>query len=414
MQQLDSLKLELWKQISSVEIDFHPKVTIVTGANGAGKTTISRILARQVGWGFNEVASPGEISKTGLAKYWSRFTSWKKNREKVEKLGNKIGSIVAEGKTINLTVPEQEKGNAAEYSITHTPTLQMKGIHIPSHRVPFQYVRLQTTPPGPISPENALNQFVNNTRSRVTGGGGHPTTKIFKETIISWAIYGYESKHIVPNPTYGNLFEQFQETLKKVLPSSLGFNELKVKPPEVVLSCDTGEFLVDACSGGISSLVDLTWQLFLCTRVSSKIVAIIDEAENHLHASMQRSLLPSLVKAFPDVQYIVTTHSPLIIGSVKDSNIYVLDFNENNLVGSTKLDFEGMAGDAVQVLHDVLGVPFTMPIWVEKELDEILKEYQKNPTADALSRIHEKLKAKGLAKAFPMLMTSKLEEALND
>lgn len=198
--------------------------------------------------------------------------------------------------------------------------------------------------------------------------------------MISWGLFGYESKHIVANPVFKKLFEDFQNKLAEVLPESLGFRELSIRPPEVVLVCSTGEFLVDACSGGISSLVDIVWQLFLCTQIESKIMVIIDEAENHLHASMQRKLLPSLTSAFPSAQFIVTSHSPLIIGSVKDSYIYVLDFDQDKRVVSKQLDMKERASDAIQVLHEVLGVSFTMPIWVEDEIQKIIADYTKNPS----------------------------------
>ncbi|MBP7722945.1 MAG: AAA family ATPase, partial [Alphaproteobacteria bacterium] len=42
----------------------------------------------------------------------------------------------------------------------------------------------------------------------------------------------------------------------------------------------------------------------------------IDEVENHLHPSMQRQVLGDFLEAFPNVCFIVSTHSPLIVGSV--------------------------------------------------------------------------------------------------
>ncbi len=128
--------------------------------------------------------------------------------------------------------------------------------------------------------------------------------------------------------------------------------------------------------------------------------------------AMQRRLLPSLTEAFPTVQFVVTTHSPLIIGSVKDSNIYVLDFDEDRRVVSSRLDLKEKAGDAIQVLHQVLGVPFTMPVWVEDEIQKIVSDYNTNPSDEALKGIYKKLFDKNLEKAFPIIMTQLLEDTL--
>ncbi len=46
-------------------------------------------------------------------------------------------------------------------------------------------------------------------------------------------------------------------------------------------------------------------------------VALIDEIDLHLHPTWQRRVLPSLIAAFPAVQFIVTTHSPQVLGSAK-------------------------------------------------------------------------------------------------
>ncbi|MFL1399228.1 AAA family ATPase, partial [Acinetobacter baumannii] len=61
------------------------------------------------------------------------------------------------------------------------------------------------------------------------------------------------------------------------------------------------------------SIIDLAWQIFLYSHDKDEFVVTIDEPENHLHPSMQRSLLNDFVKAFPKAQFIVVTHSPFIV-----------------------------------------------------------------------------------------------------
>lgn len=52
-------------------------------------------------------------------------------------------------------------------------------------------------------------------------------------------------------------------------------------------------------------------------------VLMIDEAENHLHPKWQKTFLQSIHELFPNLQLIVTTHSPFIVSSVENAKIFV-------------------------------------------------------------------------------------------
>jgi hypothetical protein len=54
-------------------------------------------------------------------------------------------------------------------------------------------------------------------------------------------------------------------------------------------------------------------------------IALIDEIDLHLHPSLQRSLVPKLRETLPRVQWIVTTHSPLVLSCFDSAEIVALD-----------------------------------------------------------------------------------------
>jgi len=70
-----NIKIKEWQQFEDINIEFHDKLTILTGANASGKTTILNLLAKHCGWNSTSLATPkkGKIKKNmaldiGLAK----------------------------------------------------------------------------------------------------------------------------------------------------------------------------------------------------------------------------------------------------------------------------------------------------------------------------------------------------------
>ena len=53
-------------------------------------------------------------------------------------------------------------------------------------------------------------------------------------------------------------------------------------------------------------------------------IVLVDEIDLHLHPEWQRRVIPTLANTFPNIQFIFTTHSPIVVGSVEWSNIHVL------------------------------------------------------------------------------------------
>lgn len=81
-------------------------------------------------------------------------------------------------------------------------------------------------------------------------------------------------------------------------------------------------------------------------------VVLIDEIELHLHPRWQRTVLPGLMRIFPSVQFIVTTHSPVIISSVAAEHLRFIDAD-----GGVHRPGRGKGLTANAVLRTLMGVP---------------------------------------------------------
>ena len=54
-------------------------------------------------------------------------------------------------------------------------------------------------------------------------------------------------------------------------------------------------------------------------------IVLIDEIETHLHIALQKKILPALCELFPNIQFIISTHSPYILTSCENVVVYDLE-----------------------------------------------------------------------------------------
>lgn len=400
----DRLQIADWKQFSDVEIVFHNRLTVLTGANGSGKTTLLHLLARCLGWEFQELATPKKDLKTGAIRFFTNLF-----RKKVE--GNTfvtIGSLLfSDGHQSDLQIPQ--KGTSARYQISFSNHRTIPGVIILSHRNVFKYQSIPSISTQKISRRQAYDQVNKLAKQEMLQENPYYQRSVnyhIKETLLSWAIGGSGNKYIEADTEAMEWYDGFEKVLKIIMPKHIGFEKLSIRNYEIVLSTQSGDFMLDAVSGGIAALIDLAWQIYNLASVEDELVVLIDEVENHLHATMQRSVLPDLLKAFPHVQFVVSTHSPLIVASVKDSYVYAFRYNDEKRVFSEKLDLVNKARNANEILNEVLGVPFTMPIWAENALNRIVAKYASEDVSEVMvDKMREEFKAEGLEGLMPMAIS---------
>ncbi len=88
----------------------------------------------------------------------------------------------------------------------------------------------------------------------------------------------------------------------------------------------TGERVFLAMAGDLARRLAMIGGDYLQSR--QRAIVLIDEVELHLHPRWQREILPWMLKAFPRCQFIVTTHSPQVIGEIEANHVRVLEFSK--------------------------------------------------------------------------------------
>ncbi len=81
-------------------------------------------------------------------------------------------------------------------------------------------------------------------------------------------------------------------------------------------------------SRGYSAIIAIISELMLQLSGSNFMgqgIVLIDEIDTHLHISLQKKILPILINLFPNIQFIVTTHSPFVLSSIDNAVVYDLE-----------------------------------------------------------------------------------------
>ncbi len=132
-------------------------------------------------------------------------------------------------------------------------------------------------------------------------------------------------------------FDRFEGALKILLDDdSIRFRYDYKTYDFVILQEGREPFGLDTLSDGYSSVLNIVSDLIMrmdqnwllgegLSDYDKEGIVLIDELETHLHIELQKKILPFLTEFFPRIQFVVTTHSPYILGSVDNAKAYDLE-----------------------------------------------------------------------------------------
>ncbi len=139
-------------------------------------------------------------------------------------------------------------------------------------------------------------------------------------------------------------FEKLQSTLLQILPD---VSEISIRPPSEIydrpwVGFKTSLGVMDYSSLSVGYQSTIAWVIDLAIRMienypesdtplNEPAIVLIDEIDIHLHPSWQRSITEDLQRIFPAVQFIATTHSPLIIQGAVEVNLVLLRANNDSI-----------------------------------------------------------------------------------
>jgi len=152
---------------------------------------------------------------------------------------------------------------------------------------------------------------------------------------------------------------------------------------EIIVTTDDGDVPIEALSQGTISLISwvgvLVQRLYEVARLDEDpsqkyALVLVDELDAHMHPAWQASIVSQLDRAFPHLQFVVTTHSPLVVRGKAASQIVRFKRNEDGSVGRMDIDDDVAMGRQDQLLASPL---FDVDPAFDELTEKAIEDYQK-------------------------------------
>lgn len=125
--------------------------------------------------------------------------------------------------------------------------------------------------------------------------------------------------------------------------------------------------------------------------VDNQGIVMVDEIDLHLHPKWQMDVLPTIARELPNIQFIVTSHSPLIVGSLEWMNIVLMAPAANQSTAGKRVEWSVHGLDADQVLlTDFFGLESTRAPGKRRTLKDLAMQARTGDTG-AAERLLEQL-----------------------
>lgn len=339
---LEKVHLKNYKAIEKLEMDLKPGINLLIGDNGVGKTTVLEGIAVALGGLFVNVTG---VSTKNIVK------------EDVRMIVNPVGDSstaltycepISVGCSLKNCDGDDFSWNRVkeELSSTHTKiddkdvcTWMKKITNQADSILPlisFQSAaRVWRVRRGDFGTE--LQKKLDDRRC---GYIGCLDSSMDVKSIQQWCM-----KQEVMVVNKGKVREY--ETFKRIISTFMKeISELETTP-KVYYSSQFGELTykdnredmaISKLSAGYQSLLwmimDLAYRVCLLNPELSDLsqikgIVLIDEIDMHLHPKWQWNIIKALHTTFENVQFIIATHSPIVISSAKEANLVLLDENKN-------------------------------------------------------------------------------------
>ena len=365
---LEAVHLTNIGPFEQLDLELTPSWNLFLGDNGVGKTVVLRAIA---------AALCGKDADTESVKRLLRISE-----------GVKAGTIrlVVGSREYIVELQRDEDGNVQIKSTSLSPLKLDNWLVLgfsALRSIPTGTPKGPGTPPSPAPSPSDLRPIIT----------GEPDQRI--SDLKQWIVnLDYSKRRGVLRAA--RQLKRFFDVLQALTPDMrLEFHSINEKL-QIEIVTDSGIVPLDAVSQGtgsvmcwIGSLVERLYEAhgLLDEPEEGGALVLVDEIDAHMHPKWQRAIVSSLRLQFPRVQFIATTHSPLIVGGLGPNELYHFRRDlELDEVAVTRMreGFQGYSAD--QILTSPV---FNLPTSVDLETERYRSLYARKLIGDVLDAREE-------------------------
>ncbi len=343
MQQLFITNLEIkkvrhLKDISIPLSENQIKHLILTGKNGSGKTSVIEALA-------------GYLNNVFTDEYFNYKENWLKDVQsqmdaasRFQSSETKIAKLEDEIHRKKKDLEQSRKGLYINFNQTTTDiyTLKNKYHYIIAYYKANRIFRAEQ--PRHVEKVQLKDQYT------LTEFPRSEFVKYLLDLKMTEALARNSSKTEKANEIKA-WFEELEKMLRMIFADEtveLDFDEETFEFR--ILQHGKEPFDFNTLSSGYQAVLDIILDIIMRMQKQTQRsfdfnlsgIVLIDEIETHLHLELQKNIMPFLTTIFPNIQFIVTTHSPFILNSIQ--NVVIYDLEKNLLVenGLDNVPYDGI------------------------------------------------------------------------
>lgn len=321
--------------ITDLVIKFHPNMNIICGPNGIGKTTILESVAHCFSHGETSILKRHINSEH--SEITARF------------------SHASESINVAFQFQQYEPRDKANINGRYDKSQFL--------------LSLKTTRTFAYTPLDSISK---DTAKAVHTLWEESKNGVSLHDVKNWFVNRYlYSAHLGALSTEQMQNFKLAKKCFSALNRNFTFSKVSASSNEILVNTPNGEIYYEYLSSGFKSCLSILFGIIKeiefrfsspsITAESFDGVVLIDELELHLHPEWQYRIAAVLTDIFPNVQFLVTTHSPHIIQSAEPKQIIVLE-NQDGVttlreLPDSKYGFKGWTLD--EVLTDVMGMTDT-------------------------------------------------------